>query len=61
MTPQPVVIHGVQCVLRSNNGGGASTYSVTNPKTGSVLTQQPSRFLAVARAAEAIRTQRTAQ
>lgn len=57
MTPQIVVIHGVAVQL----AGRPNAYVVTNPKTGTVLTQQPSRFLAVARAADAIRTQRTAQ
>lgn len=57
MSPQTVVIHGVACRLT----GQVNQYTVTNPKTGAVLTRQPSRFLAVAKAAEAIRTQRTAQ
>jgi hypothetical protein len=55
VTPQPVLIYGVPCVLRSSNGGGALTsYIVINP-AGVVLTQQASRFQAVAKAAEALR------
>lgn len=55
MTPQTILIYGTPVRLAGTSGA----YRVTNPKTGTVLTQQPSRFLAVARAAEAIRTQRT--
>jgi hypothetical protein len=57
VTPQPVLIYGVPCLLQraANNGGGTLTnYLVTNP-AGAVLAQQASRFLAVAKAAEALR------
>lgn len=45
MNPQPVVIHGVPCTLRSNNGGGSvdlqrhqpegrGAYAAAEPVTG---------------------------
>jgi hypothetical protein len=58
VSPQPIVIYGVPCELKSvpSNGGGALAYAVTGP--AGLLTQQPTRFLAVAKAAEALRTNR---
>lgn len=50
MQPQAVHIHGVPCVL-SNGGGSLTPYIVTRRDSGAVITRQPTRFLAVARAA----------
>lgn len=47
MTPQPILIHGTPCLLQQVAGG----YAVTNRATGAVITRQPARLLAVARAA----------
>lgn len=53
MRPQPVQIHGTPCVLQPAQAGG---YTVARQDTGAVVTQQPTRFLAVARAAVALHT-----
>lgn len=54
MKPQTVQIHGRRCTL--NGGGSMGNYRVTSP-AGAVLAQAPSRFLAVAKAAQALREQ----
>ena len=51
MTPQSVLIYGTACVLK----GGPNRYAVERRDTGAVITQQPTRFLAVAKAAEVLR------
>jgi hypothetical protein len=57
VSPHPIVIYGIPCELKSvPSNGGALAYAVTGP--AGLLTQQPTRFLAVAKAAEALRTNR---
>lgn len=59
MNAQPVVIHGQRCLLMNNGGGSMNSYTVVRCASGALITQQPSRLLAVARAAEVLRTQRS--
>jgi hypothetical protein len=54
VTPQPVQIHGTSCVLRTG-GDDLNPYVIVRRDSGAVITQQPTRFLAVARAAEVLR------
>lgn len=58
MTPQPVVIYGHQCLLQKA-GGSLIAYAVTDSRTGAVITTQPTRFMAVAKAAQALLSPRT--
>jgi hypothetical protein len=56
---QTVVIYGKPCALQlapETGGGRVNTYRITDPKTGAVIASQDSRLLAVAKAAEALRT-----
>lgn len=53
MTPQPVQIHGTPCVLRTG-GDDLNPYVIVRRDSGAVITQQPTRFLAVARAAQVL-------
>jgi hypothetical protein len=55
VTAQPVVIHGTRCLLQKTGGGPLTSYVVTDPR-GAVLAQQAARFIAIAKAAEALRT-----
>jgi hypothetical protein len=57
MTPQPVQIYGVPCVLQraQNRGGALTSYTVTHARSGAVLASHAARLMAVARAAEALR------
>lgn len=54
LTPQPVVIHGVPCLLH----GQAGDYRVARSDSGAQLAQAPRRFLALARAAVLLHTPR---
>lgn len=47
MTPQPVSIHGIACLLQRSGGG----YVVSLRASGQRIAAAPSRLLAVARAA----------
>lgn len=53
MTPQPVQIHGTPCVLK-RVGNALNPYRVER-RDGALIAQQPTRFLAVAKAAEVLR------
>lgn len=55
---QPVTIHGTPCRLQKTGGGSMTAYVVTDPR-GAVLARQPARFIAIAKAAEALRTGRS--
>lgn len=55
MTPQAVEIHGTPCWLKTT-GGDRLTYAVVRRDTGALITEQPSRLLAVARAAVMLHT-----
>lgn len=56
MSPQRVSIHGRTVVLQQNGGGGSLNYRVTDPRTGAVVAQHARRFMALAIAAQTLRS-----